>query len=137
TGPGCNGHTVWDTETFVLPVLTYTAPQAAADELRWRHSTLPLARARARQLGLAGAAFPWRTIRGEECSGYWPASTAAVHINADIADAVLRYVSATGDVRFEQTAGAELLIETARLWRSLGHYERSGSFRIDGVTGPD
>src|SRR5204863_9156361 len=95
------------------------------------------ARDRARDLGLSGAAFPWRTIRGEECSGYWPASTAAFHINADVADAVLRYVSATGDSRFEQSHGAELLIETARLWASLGHHDRGGEFRIDGVTGPD
>src|SRR5438876_11355541 len=40
TGPGYNGHAFWDTETFVLPVLTYTAPQAARDSLPWRHSTL-------------------------------------------------------------------------------------------------
>ncbi|MGH7765344.1 MAG: glycoside hydrolase family 65 protein [Candidatus Dormibacteraceae bacterium] len=137
TGPGYDGHSFWDTETFVLQVLTYTAPGAAADVLRWRYSILDMARGRARDLGLKGATFPWRTIHGEECSGYWPASTAAFHINADIADAVLRYVTATGDRRFEKTVGAELLIETARLWSSLGHYDRSGSFRIDGVTGPD
>src|SRR2546430_3462060 len=100
TGPGYDGHTFWDTETFVLPMLTYTAPQTVADALQWRHSTLDLARTRAGQLGLKGAAFPWRTIHGEECSGYWPAATAAFHINADIADAVLRYLSATGDRRF-------------------------------------
>ena len=137
TGPGYDGHTFWDMETFVLPFLTYTAPDCVADALRWRHSILDLARDRARDLGLKGAAFPWRTIRGEECSGYWPASTAAFHINADVADAVLRYVSATGDSRFEQSHGAELLIETARLWASLGHHDRGGEFRIDGVTGPD
>jgi len=137
TGPGYDGHTFWDTETFVLPVLTYTAPAAAADALRWRHSILGPARDRARDLGFKGAAFPWRTIHGEECSGYWPASTAAFHINADIADAVLRYITATGDADFERTAGAELLIETARLWASLGHRDRHGRFRIDGVTGPD
>src|SRR2546429_4136575 len=137
TGPGYDGHTFWDMDTFVLPVLTYTAPECVADALRWRFSILDLARGRARDLGFKGAAFPWRTIRGEECSGYWPASTAALHVNADIADAVLRYVSATGDLRFEQAVGAELLVETARLWLSVGHYERSGSFRIDGVTGPD
>ena len=137
TGPGYDGHTFWDMESFVLPVLTYTAPDCVADALRWRHSILDLARKRASDLGLKGAAFPWRTIRGEECSGYWPASTAAFHINADIADAVLRYVSATGDSRFEQATGAELLIETARLWASVGHHDRAGEFRIDGVTGPD
>jgi len=137
TGPGYDGHTFWDTETFVLPVLTYTAPDTVADVLRWRHSILDLARKRARDLGLKGAAFPWRTIHGEECSGYWPASTAAFHINADVADAAVRYTSATGDLRFEQGVGAELLIETARLWASLGHHDRGGEFRIDGVTGPD
>jgi alpha,alpha-trehalose phosphorylase len=137
TGPGYDGHTFWDTETFVLPVLTYTAPQAAADSLRWRHSTLELARERASQLGLKGSAFPWRTIRGQECSGYWPAGTAAFHINADIADAVARYRFVTGDDEFERQVGLELLVETARLWRSLGHHDSAGRFRIDGVTGPD
>jgi len=137
TGPGYDGHTFWDTETFVLPMLTYTAPKAVADALRWRHSILDRARRRAHELGLEGAAFPWRTIHGEECSGYWPASTAAFHLNADVADAVLRYVTATRDGRFEREFGAELLIETARLWASLGHFDRDGKFRIDGVTGPD
>jgi alpha,alpha-trehalose phosphorylase len=137
TGPGYDGHTFWDTESFVLPLLTFTAPHAAADALLWRHSTLDLAKARAKQLHLEGAAFPWRTIRGQECSAYWPAGSAAVHINADIADAVLRYLRATGDEEFARGAGLELLVETARLWRSLGHHDSEGVFHIDGVTGPD
>jgi alpha,alpha-trehalose phosphorylase len=137
TGPGYDGHTFWDTEMFVLPVLTYTAPRAAADAIRWRHQTLDLARERAGTLGLRGAAFPWRTIRGQECSSYWPAGTAAFHINADIADAVIRYQGARDDPEFERTVGVELLVETARLWRSLGHHDGRGDFRIDGVTGPD
>jgi alpha,alpha-trehalose phosphorylase len=137
TGPGYDGHTFWDTEAFVLPVLTYTAPRAAADALRWRHSTLDLARERAHTLGLKGATFPWRTIRGQECSSYWPAGTAAFHINGDIADAVIRYLGASDDRDFEGSVGLELLVETARLWRSLGHHDADGNFRIDGVTGPD
>ncbi|MFJ2779246.1 MULTISPECIES: glycoside hydrolase family 65 protein [unclassified Kitasatospora] len=137
TGPGYDGHSFWDTETFVLPVLTYSLPSAVNQALRWRHSTLPMARERAAQLGLSGAVFPWRTIRGEECSGYWPAGTAAFHIGADIAVAVARYVRATGDVEFEREYGLELLVETARMWRSLGHHDAAGKFRIEGVTGPD
>ncbi|WP_242902159.1 glycoside hydrolase family 65 protein [Actinomadura terrae] len=137
TGPGYDGHTFWDTETFVLPVLTYTSPGAAADALAWRHMTLPLACERAAQLGLEGAAFPWRTIRGHECSGYWPAGTAAFHVNADISDAVVRYVDATCDERFEREVGVEVVVATARLWRSLGHHDVGGVFRVDGVTGPD
>jgi alpha,alpha-trehalose phosphorylase len=137
TGPGYDGHTFWDGEAFVLPVLTYTLPEAAADALRWRHRTLDRARARAAQLELKGAAFPWRTIHGEECSGYWPAGTGAFHINADIAAAVTRYQRAVDDETFERETGTELLIETARLWHSLGHHDAHGGFRIDGVTGPD
>jgi alpha,alpha-trehalose phosphorylase len=137
TGSGYDGHSFWDSEMYVIPVLTYTLPSAAADALRWRYSILPAAEARAEALGHTGAAFPWRTIHGEEGSGYWPAGTAAFHINADIADAVLRYVRATGDAHFEEKVGVELLVKTARLWRSLGHHDLQGEFRIDGVTGPD
>jgi alpha,alpha-trehalose phosphorylase len=137
TGRGYDGHAFWDTETFVLPLLTFTAPATVRHALMWRHSTLEPARARAEQLHLRGAAFPWRTIHGEECSGYWPAGTAAFHVNADIADAVRRYVMITGDREFEERYGCELLVETARLWESLGHHDDYGSFRIDGVTGPD
>lgn len=137
TGSGYDGHAFWDTEAFVLPLLTYTSPGAVGEALRWRHSTLPAARERAAQLGLKGAAFPWRTIEGSEGSAYWPAGTAAFHVNAAIADAVVRYTAATGDTQFEWEAGTELLVETARLWRSLGHHDHRGAFHIDGVTGPD
>jgi alpha,alpha-trehalose phosphorylase len=137
TGPGYDGHAFWDTESFVLPVYTLTTPRAAANALRWRHSTLPLALDRAAQLGLKGAAFPWRTIAGQECSGYWPAGTAAFHVNADIADAAASYVALTGDDDFDRGPGLDILAHTARLWRSLGHHDPQGRFHIDGVTGPD
>ncbi|MER7168682.1 glycoside hydrolase family 65 protein [Micromonospora sp. NPDC000207] len=137
TGPGYDGHAFWDTEMFVLPVLTYTQPHAVRDALYWRHSTLDQAQDRARTLNLRGAAFPWRTIEGPESSAYWPAGTAAFHIAADVADAVRRYVLATGDTQLEREIGLELLVETARLWRSLGHHDRHGRYHIDGVTGPD
>jgi alpha,alpha-trehalose phosphorylase len=137
TGPGYDGHAFWDSESFVLPVLTYALPWAVADALKWRHSTLPKACERARQLGLSGAAFPWRTIAGEECSAYWPAGTAAFHVNADVADAVARFEFVAGTEDFAERFGTDLLIQTARLWASLGYFDMAGEFRIDGVTGPD
>ncbi|WP_086819695.1 glycoside hydrolase family 65 protein [Allokutzneria sp. NRRL B-24872] len=137
TGPGYDGHAFWDTEIFVLPLLTYTVPEAARDALRWRHSTLDKALERAQQLGQRGAAFPWRSINGAECSAYWPAGTAAFHVSGDVAHATAQYVAATGDEDFERECGAELLIETARLWAALGHHDPQDGFRIDGVTGPD
>ncbi|MFG2101768.1 glycoside hydrolase family 65 protein [Micromonospora echinaurantiaca] len=137
TGNGYDGHVLWDTEGYVLPVLTYLAPRVARSALRWRHAHLPEARERAAELRLPGATFPWRTIGGRECSGYWPAGTAGLHVNADLADAVLRYVAATGDQEFLAETGLELLVETARLWHGFGHWSDTGAFHLHGVTGPD
>ena len=137
TGPGYDGHAFWDTESFVLPVLTATSPGAVAGALHWRQSTADLAISRAQLLGLKGAAFPWRTIRGQECGAYWPAGTAAFHVNADIALAAVRYLQWTGDRQFQRECALPLLVHTARLWLSLGHFGADDRFHIDGVTGPD
>jgi alpha,alpha-trehalose phosphorylase len=137
TGQGYDGHFFWDTEVYVLPLLAYTWPRIARNLLRFRHSMLPQARERARELSELGAMFPWRTINGEEASAYYQAGTAQYHINADIAYAIKRYVHARDDVGFLIEAGAEMLVETARLWAGLGFYDREGRFHIHGVTGPD
>ena len=128
TGTGYDGHTFWDTEGFVLPVLTYTAPYAAADALRWRASTLDLARERAAELDLAGATFPWRTIRGQSVRRTgprvqrpgtsmpkppWPLSGIALCQGAMIS--------------LEVDCGLTVLVETARLWMSWAIATATGS----------
>lgn len=136
TGTGYAGHAFWDSDTFVLPVLDHVLPDAAAAHLRWRHATLPHACERAAELGLPGAAFPWRTISGRESSGYWPASTAAFHVSSAVALAAVRHVAATHDDELARDVVVDLVVQTARLWAGRGHHTADG-FRIDGVTGPD
>ena len=139
TGQAYEGHYFWDTEIYLLPFLTYTAPRIARNLLAFRYKMLPQARARAQELGHRGAMFPWRTISGEEASAYYAAGTAQYHINADIMYALRKYVQATGDELFLRDYGAEMLVETARLWVDLGFYSdaKGGKFCINGVTGPD
>jgi alpha,alpha-trehalose phosphorylase len=139
TGKAYEGHYFWDTEIYVLPFLTYTSPRIARNLLTFRYKMLPQARARAEELGHRGAMFPWRTISGEEASAYYAAGTAQYHINADIMYALRKYVQATGDEQFLREYGAEMLVETARLWLDLGFYSdaKGGKFCINGVTGPD
>jgi alpha,alpha-trehalose phosphorylase len=152
TGGGYEGHYFWDTEMYVLPFLSYTAPESARQLLRFRWQMLPPARARARELNQVGALYPWRTINGQEASAYYAAGTAQYHINAAIAFALKRYVEASGDVAFLAGEGGEILVETARLWNDLGFYSHRSSgtsnsngrgangervFHIHGVTGPD
>ena len=139
TGQAYEGHYFWDTEIYVLPFLTYTSPRIAKNLLTFRYKMLPQARARARELGHRGAMFPWRTISGEEASAYYAAGTAQYHINADIMYALRKYVQVTGDEVFLRDCGAEMLVETARLWLDLGFYSdaKGGKFCINSVTGPD
>jgi alpha,alpha-trehalose phosphorylase len=139
TGQAYEGHYFWDTEIYLLPFLIYTSPQIAKNLLTFRYNMLPQARARARELGHRGAMFPWRTISGEEASAYYAAGTAQYHINADIMYALRKYVQATGDEQFLRDCGAEMLVETARLWVDLGFYSgtKGGKFCINSVTGPD
>jgi alpha,alpha-trehalose phosphorylase len=139
TGKAYEGHYFWDSEIYLLPFLTYTSPRIARNLLTFRYNMLEQARVRARQLGHRGAMFPWRTISGEEASAYYAAGTAQYHINADIMYALRKYVQATGDKPFLHHYGAEMLVETARLWADLGFYSeaKGGRFCINGVTGPD
>ena len=139
TGKAYEGHYFWDTEIYLLPFLTYTSPRIAKNLLTFRYNMLEQARGRARQLGHRGAMFPWRTISGEEASAYYAAGTAQYHINADIMYALRKYVQATEDETFLHNYGAEMLVETARLWADLGFYSdaKGGQFCINGVTGPD
>lgn len=140
SGDGYDGHYFWDTEIYVLPFFLYTQPQMARGLLEYRHSILDAARSRAREMAIhKGALFPWRTIGGEECSAYYPAGTAQYHINADIAYAVRHYSRVTGDTEFLRDKGAEVVIEGARMWMEIGHFNprRNNKFCINEVTGPD
>ncbi|OUM41024.1 glycoside hydrolase family 65 protein [Arthrobacter sedimenti] len=139
SGSGYGGHYFWDTEVYVLPFLSYTAPLVARNALRFRQSMLEPARSRAVELNQRGALFPWRTINGQESSAYYAASTAQYHIDADISHALMQYVAATGDEDFLIRGAIDILVETARMWADLGFWRSNGddNFHIHGVTGPD
>ncbi len=138
TGEGYEGHYFWDTEIYIFPFFLYSKPEIARKLLDYRYAGLPAARSRAREMSHAkGALYPWRTIAGDECSAYFPAGTAQYHINADIAYSIKLYFEATGDLDYMAQAGAEIVLETARIWTGIGSYDRAGRFCINEVTGPD
>ena len=137
SGEGYEGHYFWDTDIYILPFFVLTNPALARGLLNFRYSTLDAARENAKLVGhQRGALFPWRTIHGKECSGYFPSGTAQYHITGDIAYAAVKYYLATGDTEYLIKEGAESLIETARLWCDVGNWN-DGKFMINDVTGPD
>lgn len=137
SGEGYEGHYFWDTEIYIQPFFNLTQPSVSRNLISYRYRTLEKARENARIMGhKKGALYPWRTITGAECSGYFPSGSAAYHINGDIAYSIVAYYLATKDFDFIAREGAEIIFETARLWLDVGNYYK-GSFRINEVTGPD
>ncbi|HOB21155.1 MAG TPA: family 65 glycosyl hydrolase, partial [Candidatus Atribacteria bacterium] len=137
SGEGYEGHYFWDTEMYIEPFFNLTNPEITRSLISFRYRTLDKARENARLLGhKKGALYPWRTIAGSECSGYFPSGTAGYHINGDIASSIIFYYLATGDFELIAEMGAEIVFETARLWIDMGCYS-DGRFMINEVTGPD
>jgi trehalose/maltose hydrolase-like predicted phosphorylase len=139
----------WDTETYLLPFYIFTWPEAARALLMYRFHTLPGARAKAAKLGYRGALYAWEsTDTGEETTPERvidPAGRLVTvlcgleehHISADIAYAVWQYWQATRDDEFLLSAGAEILLDTARFWASRAALEGDGRHHIRRVIGPD
>ncbi|MFW6229436.1 MAG: glycoside hydrolase family 65 protein, partial [Halanaerobium sp.] len=139
SGEHYEGHYFWDTESYILPFYAFQRPEVARNLLLFRYNTLDRARKNAKRMKLDGVLFPWRTINGEEASGFFMGSTVQYHINADIAYAVNLYYQISKDQEFIENYGLEILIETARMWLSLGSYipMKDNQFCFNVVCGPD
>lgn len=152
SGFGYRGHAFWDTEIFMLPVFTYTAPQIARNLLDYRYLTLPAAREKARAAGYEGAWFAWESAAtGDEVTPTWVpdfhdkkklarvwTGDLAIHISADVAYAAWQYWRATGDDTWFAGRGAELVLDAAKFFaaRAEWHPER-GCYAYSDVIGPD
>lgn len=137
SGEGYEGHYFWDTEIYMLPYFILNHPEKARKILMFRYHHLEQAKVEARKMGIhRGAKIPWRTINGTEASPYFLAGSAQLHINSDLAFAIMQYYHATLDDRFMLDYGFELLLETAIFIYDHGHMYKD-EFHLAGVTGPD
>ena len=148
-GEGYHGQVFWD-ELFVFPFLNFRLPELTRALLRYRHRRLPQARRRAAGRGLKGALFPWQSgsdgrdespdLSRNPLTGRWVPdySGRQYHVGLAVAYNVWRHWETTGELSFLALYGAELLIETARLWAGLATYDPTADrYDIRGVMGPD
>lgn len=129
----------WDTEIFMLPFFLYTNPKAAKNLLMYRYHTLEDARKSAGYFSLEGARYSWMcSDTGFEQCETWDTGCCEVHITADIAYAIVNYFRATGDTDFMRDYGCEMLLQTARYWKSRITYDESeDEYNMLFVKGPD
>lgn len=148
-GEAYRGHVFWD-ELYVYPFLNLRLPEITRSLLLYRYRRLGEARAAAAAAGYRGAMFPWQSgSDGQEetqfvhlnpLSGRWEPdlSRNQRHVNAAIFFNVWQYYQATDDVDFLRDHGAEVMLEIARFWSSIAHYNPERErWEIHGVMGPD
>jgi maltose phosphorylase len=139
TGEKYGGSTYWDTEAFCLPFYLSTGRKdISRNLLLYRYKHLDRARENARKLGLEGALYPMVTMNGEECHNEWEITFEEIHRNAAIAYAIFNYVRYTGDYRYLEEYGFEVLAEICRFWTSRVSYNPfKDKYMLLGVTGPN
>jgi len=140
SGEYYQGNTFWDTDLYIVPFYTFTFPELARTCLNFRYHGLTCARALARRYGYQGAKFAWQAgPYGEECLGPWYRFVHTnIHINADVAYALMHYWQATGDEEFMRERGIDILVETARFYHSRAALDpERGGQTFEDVAGPD
>jgi trehalose/maltose hydrolase-like predicted phosphorylase len=148
-GEAYRGHVFWD-ELYVYPFLNFRLPEITRGLLMYRYRRISEARAAARGIDCRGAMFPWQSgSDGDEetqrvhlnpLSGRWEPdlSRNQRHVNAAIFYNIWCYFHATHDLEFLRDHGAEMLLEIARFWSSIAHYNpQRDRWEIHGVMGPD
>ena len=148
-GEAYRGHVFWD-ELYVFPFLSFRLPEVTRGLLMYRYRRLDEARAAAQEAGFAGAMFPWQSgsegteetqrVHLNPLSGRWEPDLShnQRHVNAAIFYNIWHYFQATRDLPFLRDYGAEMMLEIARFWGSIAHFNlERGRYEIHGVMGPD
>ncbi|WP_433663220.1 beta-phosphoglucomutase family hydrolase [Nocardia sp. CA-128927] len=148
-GEGYRGHVFWD-ELFLMPLLTLYRPEVAKAVLRYRSRRLPAARFAATEHGLPGALFPWQSgsdgreetpteLFNPRSKRWMPDNSRRQrHVGLAIAHNAWQYYEYTGDLDWLAEHGAELIIEVARAFTAMAHYDAATDrYHLDGVMGPD
>ena len=148
-GEAYRGHVFWD-ELYVYPFLNYRLPEITRGLLMYRYRRIGEARAAAKAAGYRGAMYPWQSgSDGEEetqvihlnpLSGRWEPDLShnQRHVGAAIFYNVWHYYQITHDLDFLRDHGAEMMLEIARFWSSITHFNPDRDrWEIHGVMGPD
>ena len=141
TGEKYGGSTYWDTEAYCVPFCLSTAnSDVSRNLLIYRYKQLDKAIENAAKLGFnnGAALFPMVTMNGEECHNEWEITFEEIHRNGAIAYAIYNYINYTGDKKYLQEYGLEVLIAIARFWKQRANFSAAkDKYVILGVTGPN
>ncbi|XP_070540414.1 protein-glucosylgalactosylhydroxylysine glucosidase-like [Ptychodera flava] len=134
------GHSFWDTETWMFPTMLMFYPTLGKDILSYRWHVREEARRRAGCHWHLGTRYPWEgAYTGAEVTPDCciPTRENQQHISSDIAFAARQYISATRDIEWLNDWGCNFTREIANFWQSRSTYTRQELLELLGVMPPD
>ena len=152
SGQVYKGAVFWDTEMFMIDYYIHTEPEIAKTLIGYRIDTLDGAKRKAKEYNLDGAYYAWESQEGgfEGCSDYnvvdvftkRPMRThfrdKQYHISSAVVYGIVKYIRATGDTTILKDGAMEVIIECAKMYRSLLLKKADNNFyEIYDVVGPD
>jgi trehalose/maltose hydrolase-like predicted phosphorylase len=140
TGEKYNQFVWWDAEIYQFPVYLMTMPKAAKKILMYRYHRLDQSRINAKLEGYDGAKFAFcsSVLGDEKVWSYARHPFMQIHINSDIAYAILSYVRTTNDKEFMSQYGIEMLYEISKYFVSRVEYNLFDDvYELKRVTGTD
>lgn len=152
SGQVYKGAYFWDTEIYMLPMFAWCAPEIAKNLMMYRVHNLDGAYEKAQEYGYRGAFYPWESqengkdgcthynltdiFTGRKLRTYF--RDKQVHISADVAYGIWKYVTITGDKSILLEGGAEVILECARFFNSYAYFKKDKDrFELLDVTGAD
>jgi trehalose/maltose hydrolase-like predicted phosphorylase len=148
-GEAYRGHVFWD-EMYAFPFFNVRLPEVSRGLLMYRYRRIGEARAAAGEAGFRGSMFPWQSgsegveetqrVHLNPLSGRWEPDLShnQRHVNAAIFFNIWNYFQATHDYAFVDRYGAEMMLDIARFWASIAHFNPERErYEIHGVMGPD
>ncbi|NMC63432.1 MAG: glycoside hydrolase family 65 protein [SAR324 cluster bacterium] len=133
------GRFFWDTEMYLLPFFTATAPEKARTLVDFRVQSLEGAKQNAKRYGYNGARYAWESdSQGIDCCPNWQYGDHEVHITADVVYGLSYFAHATGDLDYLKDKASEVILETAKYWMErIDINTKTKQPVLLGVMGPD
>uniref|UniRef100_A0A182QH94 Protein-glucosylgalactosylhydroxylysine glucosidase n=1 Tax=Anopheles farauti TaxID=69004 RepID=A0A182QH94_9DIPT len=137
------GHSFWDTEVWMFPVLNLIDPWYGQLLIAYRRKMLPTALDLAVEAGYRGARFPWESgFTGVEVTQPCCPEVAQYqhHITGDVSFALRQHLATTHDLEWLRVrGGCEMIQLMAEFWASRVTFNYTGTEQYDiaAVMGPD
>jgi protein-glucosylgalactosylhydroxylysine glucosidase len=137
-----NGHSFWDTETWMYPPLLFLQPKIARSLIDYRFARMEGAQRKAKSYSppFAGTMYPWESAFSgvETCPTFAATGLREDHISGDIAFAIWQDWQLSQDKRWLQDVGYPMLVGIADFWVSRSVYdEKDQKYHIRDIIPPD